>query len=248
MKRFLRGALAALTLGGLAGIASAADLPPPAAIETAPPPAPFHPFQIRLRAVGVLPESGGSLSTVPGGAFVSNGFRASNAVIPEIDLSYFFTPNLAIEAICCVTKHNIFLSGGALNGDQVASTWAFPPTVLLQYHWTNFGAFQPYVGIGVNYTHYFSQQPDYVILNTVTIGDSWGIAGQIGFDYMINDQWGLNLDVKKIMMNPRVTATVAPGTVSILGRANISPWLVGGGVTFRFGGPAAPVAPVVAKY
>ncbi|WP_395667271.1 OmpW family protein [Methylocella sp.] len=245
MFRFVRCALAALMLGSMAGAAAAADVP---AIEPAPPAAPFHPFQIRLRAVGVVPDTGGSLYTVQGNAFVSNGFSASTAVIPEVDLTYFFTPNFAVEAICCVSRHNVYLSGGGLDGQRVANTWLFPPTVLLQYHWTNFGQIQPYVGVGVNYTHFFSTKPDYYVLNTVTVGDSWGVAGQIGVDYMINDQWGVNLDVKKIMMNPRVTGTIVPGSTNIIGRATLSPWLFGGGVTFRFGGPAAPVAPVVAKY
>lgn len=243
MFRSVRRALVALALGVLPGAAFAADAPP--VIEPAPAPVSFQPWQVRLRAVVVLPQGGGSLATVPGGAFISNGFRASNQVIPKLDISYYFTPNIAVEAICCLSKHNVYLSGGPLDNQRVASTWLFPPTVLLQYHWTNFGAFQPYIGVGVNYTHYFSQQPDYVILNTVTIKDSWGVAGQIGFDYMLDEHWGVNFDVKKILMEPTVNATVAPGLVSISGRAAISPWMIGGGVTYRFGGPSAPV---VAKY
>ncbi|ACK51250.1 OmpW family protein [Methylocella silvestris BL2] len=243
MIRLVRCAMAALILGCAAGAASAADVP---AVAPAPPPPQdfYQPWQVRLRALGVVPTSGGSLSTT-GGAFISNGFRANSTVVPELDISYFFTKNLAIEAICCLTKHNVYLSGGPLSGNRVASALLFPPTLLAQYHWTNFGAFQPYVGVGVNYTHYFSTQPDYFILNTVTIGDSWGVAGQVGFDYMIDEHWGFNVDVKKIMMNPRVTGTIAPGTASIIGRAALSPWLIGGGITFRFGGAAAPV---VAKY
>ena len=127
----------------------------------------------------------------------------------------------------------------------MAHVLLFPPTLLAQYHWTAFGQFQPYIGVGVNYTHYFSQHPDGVILNSITVHDAWGVAGQVGFDYMIDDHWGFNFDVKKIVMNPHVNATVAPGLVSLGGQANLNPWLIGAGITYRFGGPAAAV---VAKY
>jgi outer membrane protein len=234
-------------LGALTGAASAADLAPPPAPAPAPLPEPFQPFQVRLRAVGVITTSGGILQEVPSGAFVSGGFKASDAVIPELDVSYFFTKNWAVEAICCVSYHKVYLDGGNVApGQQAASTWLFPPTALVQYHWTDYGHFQPYIGVGVNYTVYFSQHAAEPLLNTVAIQNSWGVAGQIGFDYMIDDHWGFNFDVKKILMNPHVYGTVAPGAVSISGQANLSPWLIGGGITYRFGG-AAPAA-VVAKY
>jgi outer membrane protein len=248
MIRIVRCATAALTLGAAVASASAADLTPP----PAPAPAPvlsdsFQPFQVRLRAVGVIPTAGGILQAVPSGAFISGGFKASDAVIPELDVSYFFTKNWAVEAICCVSYHKVFLDGGNVApNQQAASAWLFPPTALVQYHWTDFGHFQPYIGVGVNYTVYFNQHASLPLLNTVAIQNSWGVAGQIGFDYMIDDHWGFNFDVKKIMMNPHVYGTVAPGLVSISGQANLSPWLIGGGITYRFGG-AAPSA-IVAKY
>jgi outer membrane protein len=246
MKRIARCALAALMLGSIADVASAADLTPPPPAPPPPPPDIYQPFQVRLRAVGVLPTSGGILQATPSGALISGGFKASDAVIPELDLSYFFTKNIAVEAICCVSYHKLYLAGGSVApNQQAASTWLFPPTVLLQYHWTNFGQFQPYIGVGVNYTVFFSQHATEPLLNTVAVQNSWGVAGQVGFDYMIDDHWGLNFDVKKIVMNPHVYGTVAPGLISISGQANLSPWLIGGGITYRFGGPAPAI---VAKY
>lgn len=245
MIRIIRCALAALMLGGAAVAALAADLP-----RVVPAPAPvlsdaFQPWQVRLRAVGVLPEGGGILQNSANGGFVSGGVKASDAVIPELDVSYFFTKNIAVEAICCVSYHNLFLQGGSLNGTYIGRTLLFPPTVLLQYHVTTLGAFQPYAGVGVNYTHYFGIHPDGSVLNSLSVRDSWGVAGQIGFDYMIDDHWGFNFDVKKILMNPRVNATVAPGVASVSGNAALSPWMIGAGITYRFGGPATGI---VAKY
>jgi outer membrane protein W len=236
-------------LGSLADIAAAADLTPPPPAP-APPPEIYQPFQVQLLAAGVIPTSGGILQAsggiLPSGTLISGGFKASDAVIAELNLSYYFTKNFAVQLMCCVSYHKLYLAGGSVApNQQAASTWLFPPTVTLQYHWTNFGQFQPYIGVGVNYTVFFSQHATEPLLNTVAVQNSWGVAGQVGFDYMLNENWGLSFDVKKIMMNPHVYGTVAPGLVSISGQANLSPWIIGGGITYRFGAPAAPV---VAKY
>jgi outer membrane protein len=88
----------------------------------------FDPWQIRIRGVGVPGRQRRHKVTV------------GNAIIPELDISYYFTPNRAVEAICCFSKNSIYVSG--LNS-AVAQTWLFPPTVTAQYHFTNFGASSP---------------------------------------------------------------------------------------------------------
>ncbi len=278
-KAFLRGTASVAGLLVLGSAAVAADLPSrkvapaePMVIDT------FQPFQIRLRATAIIPDGkttvydrfGGILPLVfmSSGAnspILGSGAKVSTTVIPEIDVSYYFTKNIAIEAICCLSKHSV--SGtGTLAGLNVGSTWVFPPTVLLQYHFTNFGAFQPYIGVGVNFTAYFGAKggnqftPFFtpvglVGANAVTnlsVGSSWGVAGQVGFDYMINQNWGVNVDLKRIMMQPTAYATVwnsavSPvlGPVPVRAKVNIDPWVVSAGITYRFGGGAGAV---VAKY
>jgi hypothetical protein len=109
MKLSLRLA-AAMALGAAALPAMAADLP-----QRAPAPAPvmtyepFDPWMIRVRAIGVLPDGNSSVS-VNGGASIS-GLKISDAVVPEIDITYFFTKNIAVEAICCLAPHSIKASG-----------------------------------------------------------------------------------------------------------------------------------------
>ena len=277
--RMVRILAVALAAPMLAGAAMAADLPSrkvapaePVVIDT------FHPFQVRLRATAIIPDGKTTVydtlnailpilgaSTGPGGQILGAGAKVSTTVIPELDVSYYFTKNIAIEAICCLSKHNV-TGTGVLNGLNIGSTWVFPPTVLLQYHFTNFGAFQPYIGVGVNFTAYFGAKAGnqftpfftpvgLVGANAVTnlsVGSSWGIAGQVGFDYMINSNWGVNVDLKRILMQPTAYATVWNSAVSpVLGpipvraKVNIDPWVVSAGITYRFGGGAGPV---VAKY
>jgi outer membrane protein len=128
---------------------------------------------------------------------------------------------------------------------EVGKTLVFPPTVMLQYHFTNFGAFKPYVGVGVNWTHYFRNKATGPTFSNLDIKDSFGVAAQIGFDYMINRNWGFNVDVKRIMMRPDATVVLngAPPT-PVRAKVRIDPWVVGAGVVYRFGGGSA----VLARY
>ncbi|RZI37866.1 OmpW family protein, partial [Herbaspirillum sp. HC18] len=108
--------------------------------------------------LGVLPDGGGSTVNVAGVPALSSpnsGLHISDQVVPELDISYFFTPNIAAELILGVTRHHL-TGSGALQGLDIGKTTLLPPTLTLQYHFTNFGAFKPYIGAGVNYTVFFN--------------------------------------------------------------------------------------------
>ncbi|KAI5935591.1 Inhibitor of nuclear factor kappa-B kinase subunit alpha [Manis javanica] len=64
-----------------------------------------------------------------------------------------FTPNIAAELVLTYPqKHD----RGAVRRSQIGSLKHLPPMLLAQYHFTNFGAFKPYVGAGANYTRFSS--------------------------------------------------------------------------------------------
>ncbi|WP_186294510.1 OmpW family outer membrane protein [Bradyrhizobium guangdongense] len=234
----------AAALGGAFTTAQAADLP---VYRKAPPPVEaFNPWMIRLRALGVLPDAGGSTVNVAGVPSLSSpnsGLSISNQVVPELDISYFFTRNIAAELILGVTRHSI--SGtGSLASLPIGKTTLLPPTLTLQYHFTDLGAFKPYVGAGINYTVFFNNSaantpaaivgPPAIVATTtnLSVSNAFGGAVQFGFDYMLDRHWGLNVDVKKLWLRPNYTATVSG--LPVTGTAHIDPWLVGAGVTYKF--------------
>ncbi len=241
MKSYMKASAAALALAFVCGSALAADLQTtkPPTKKTPPAPAPvietFDPFLIRVKGMAVVPDGKGKINGT------SIGIDAGDSFVPELELSYFFTKNWAVEAICCLTR-NAVKADSPLN-QTVAHAWLFPPTVMAQYHFTDFGAFKPYVGVGVNYTHYFDVKTDNILSGTsMKIDDSWGVAGQVGFDYMIDRHWGFNFDVKRVYMEPSWH-----DSDGLKGNAHIDPWLIGAGITYRFGGPDTPTA-VSARY
>ena len=218
-----------------ASAALAADLP--SKRQAAPAPTPlmeeFNPWMVRIRALAFVPQSSANLYAA--GTPINGTLKVSNTVVPEIDISYFFTKNIAIEAICCVVPAKINAKGAVAALGNVGEVVAFPPTITLQYHVTNLGAFKPYVGVGLNYTHFFKNGNGTNFAN-LTIDDSWGIAGQIGFDYMIDKHWAFNVDVKKIYMQPnaQVNLVTASGNVPLVAKTKIDPWLFGVGIGYKF--------------
>lgn len=205
--------------------AMAADLAPLAPTPTAEEAiASASPWMLRVRGLGVITHDSGSVDQIPG-----SNLSYSDSVIPELDITYFFTENFAAELILGTTNAKIDLDGSP--DTAVGKAWLLPPTITFQYHFTDLGAFKPYVGAGVNYSLFYNQSEKAGFSN-LDVKNDFGVALQAGFDYMLDEHWGVNFDVKKIFLETEWTAE-ASGT-PISGKAKIDPWLIGGGITYRF--------------
>lgn len=211
----------------------AADLPTKPVYKKAPPVENlWNPWMIRVRALGVVTRNSGYVDQVPG-----SGLSTSDTVVPELDISYFFTKNIAAELILGVTRHHV-TGTDAIAGLDVGKAWLLPPTLTLQYHFTDFGAFKPYIGGGVNYTWFFDQSAANALgpVGTITqshLHDAFAPVAQVGFDYMLDQHWGWNVDVKKLWLRPNWSGTLN-GTTPISGKVNLDPWLIGTGITYKF--------------
>lgn len=175
---------------------------------------------IRGRVIGMIPdENDGKL----GGA--SADLKVDDAVMPELDFSYFVTDYLALELILAATRHDVTLGGTG----KITTLWVLPPTLTLQYH-HKMGPWKPYAGVGINYTTILSSDATSAIGNSDKWNDEWGFALQAGLDYAINDRWSVNFDIKKIWLNldARVGAARTPASV------DLDPWVIGAGIGYRF--------------
>lgn len=151
---------------------------------------------------------------------------ADNRFIPEVDFSWFFTKNIAAELVLTYPQTvNI-----RLNDTYIGKIKALPPSLVLQYHFTDFGAFKPYVGLGVNYTLFSSRDNIYIPTQLEVENSSVGMVGQVGFDYMFTKNLGLNVDLKYIQMETDVS--IKGGAK--LGALGLSPWTPAVGFTYKF--------------
>lgn len=149
-------------------------------------------------------------------------------------VSYQWTQNWAVELLAAYPfEHDIKVEGLG----KVGKTKQLPPTLSLQYHFMPDKKFQPYIGAGVNYTIFFDESSEGVLSDLdgdLDIDDnSWGLAGQVGFDYLLNDQWFVNLDLRYIGIETKAKVTV-PGVGTIKEDVSIDPWVYGINVGFKF--------------
>lgn len=143
---------------------------------------------VRARAISVQPQESSSL-----------GLGVDNAVVPEVDFSYFVTKNVALELILGTSRHEVSLGSTSLGKVSV-----LPPTLTAQYHFAPDATVRPYVGAGVNYTRFYSNDLKVGTQNVELDNNSWGGALQAGVDIAVGKNSFINLDIKKIYIKTDV--------------------------------------------
>jgi len=174
---------------------------------------------VRLRAVQL--DSANKDST-------GLGLSVNDKLIPEIDLTWFVTPNWAAELILTYPqKHTL-----RANGSEIGSLKHLPPTLTMQYHFAGLGQFKPYLGAGLNYTRFSGVEFAPAVqaaLSPSIDKNSFGLALQAGVDVQVSPNVYLNLDVKKVQIRTDVSSA---GTK--VGEFRVDPWLFGIGIGRRF--------------
>ncbi len=146
--------------------------------------------------------------------------------IPELDITYFFTPNIATELVLTVPQsHDVELTGVG----NIGSLKELPPHLMVQYHFP-MGDFKPYVGAGINYTRIWNVD---LLEGAVDVKrDSWGASLQVGMDYKLAPQWYLNVDAKYTWMATDVY--LRPANNATVTKLNLDPLILSLGVGYRF--------------
>lgn len=199
----------------------------------------FKKWQVRLRGIGVMPNESANIGIIGGDVSISN------AIVPELDFTYFFTENFAAELILGTTKHDVHTVGSdisAIGGPtsfdvDLGSVMLLPPTLTAQYHFFPLKEkkFKPYVGAGINYTLFYNAKEGDVVKD-IEYDNAIGFAAQIGFDVMFDDTFFVNFDVKRLFLKTDVTvdATNLAAGLVIPAEVEINPWIVGLGFGMKF--------------
>lgn len=180
---------------------------------------------VRGRAVHVQTDTSSKVTTLGGHV------ATSSDQIPELDITRFFTPNFAAELILGTSKHDVSLRGSPVlgNSTSLGSVKLLPPTLTAQYHFNPTGTFRPYAGAGLNYTFFYGAKTPSTTVTSIKYQDHLGYALQAGFDYMIDERFSVNFDVKKIFLKTQVQVNNA-----YTARVRLDPWLIGVGMGYRF--------------
>jgi len=178
-------------------------------------------WTLGLGVHNVDPKSGnGSLDATALGLGPLPPTEVGNSVRPTITFEYFLRDNLGIEVLAALPfRHDIDIRGVG----KVGSSKQLPPVVSLQYHFANRSKATPFVGLGLNYTTFFSEDTTGALAGTdLKLGDSWGLAAHAGVDFAVGERSAIRIDARWADIDSDVKVN---GTR--VGTANIDPLVYG---------------------
>ncbi len=218
----------------LAVPAAAADADVAAPVEPPPPPPPT--FFVHAGALGAFANA--NASPTGGGQFVG----LSNVAIRPVytifwEMGYYVTPNIAISFATAVPPVTHFKATGAVEApifgtDLLGSARYGEAALLLQYHCTQFGPLQPYLGAGGGYALNFGNISDGIIRNFYW-DQNFAFLIQAGTDYMLTPNWGLFVDGKKLFFSTDAGGFVG-GIGPVRALVRVDPWVADVGITFKY--------------
>ena len=158
-----------------------------------------------------------------------------------ITFDYQYSDNIVFELIAATPFSHTVDGAGGLQDAEIAKVKHLPPTLLAQYHFLDAGAkFRPFVGIGLNYTVFFDEEPTAALKATlgtddvkVDLDNSFGLAVQAGFNYQLNDKWGLHAMLSKMDIDTDATV-YANGQKALTSDVEIDPVVAMFGVKYVF--------------
>ncbi|MDO9618471.1 MAG: OmpW family outer membrane protein [Pseudomonas sp.] len=159
-----------------------------------------------------------------------------------LNFAYMLTHNIGIELLAATPfSHNVGVKGmpggfAGLNG-KLGELKHLPPTLSVVYYPLDASsAFQPYVGAGINYTWFFdtklSSEAEGKGFSGLDMKDSWGLAAQVGMDYMLTDNIMLNAQVRYIDIETTGTTHILGDKVNV--DVDVDPFVYMVGLGYKF--------------
>lgn len=198
---------------------------------------------IRAGAITVDPhEDSGNIDHAVLGKVAGSGATLNSDTQLGLNFAYMVTDNFGIELLAATPfSHDVGVKGmpgafAGLNG-KLGSLKHLPPTLsAIYYPLDKSSAFQPYVGVGINYTWFFdtelSSEAEGKGFRGLDMKDSWGLAGQIGMDYMLTDNLMLNAQVRYIDIDTTGTTYLAGDKVKV--DVDVDPFVYMVGLGYKF--------------
>jgi outer membrane protein len=198
---------------------------------------------VRVGAINVNPNDDSDKIVVPTDPpTVLKGVEVDDAWAVSLIGAYMVTDSVAIELLAATPfEHDIDVAGTGL---AAGSTKHLPPTLSMQwYPRGGKDGWQPYFGIGVNYTIFFDEKVDKDLEGALgaligatkvdlELDDSFGLAAQAGVDFPLGERWMLNAGIWYIDID--TTAKIKTDVGRVKFDVDIDPWVYNIGVAYRF--------------
>ena len=204
-------------------------------------------WQVKVLGTAVLPDgkidkvesidTTSTLGSTLAGITTAYDTKTDDSFVPTIAVEYFFTPNISVETICCLTQHHVDGTGALAGTNLVNHVLILPATVTLKGH-MQLGPLKPYVGVGPTVFFVMGEKPGTTAaalgVDKVKMSNSVGVALQAGTDIALGTSgFGLSLDAKKYFVKPSASF-YDNGALVLKTKHDLSPWVLSAGVSYRF--------------
>jgi outer membrane protein len=189
---------------------------------------------LRAGAATVAPDA--DSEEVPGlGVTVDVDDDTQLSIIPV----YMVTEDWGIELLAATPfEHNIDVNEAPL---QAGSTKHLPPTLTVQWYPRGGSTgWQPYVGVGLNYTIFFDEKAHRDLEGIVgdadlDLDDSFGLSASAGVDIPFGEHWSFNAGIWYIDIDTTATVTLREAdNAKVKFDVDIDPWVYNIGIAYKF--------------
>ncbi|KEQ18230.1 OmpW/AlkL family protein [Endozoicomonas numazuensis] len=182
---------------------------------------------------------------VDSGGLKTNGVEDKNATVDVdndtqlgLSFTYMLSDKFGVELLAATPfQHTLTGKGNLAALGDIAEVKHLPPTVSLQYYPMDKNSkFQPYLGLGLNYTVFFSEDFKGAAgdsFRDLELDSSMGLSGQLGFDYRLNENWAINAAVWYMDINTTAKFKDSDGNRYKLD-AELDPLVYMAGVSYKF--------------
>ncbi len=188
------------------------------------------PFFVHL-GVSAAPYDEAATIVIGGATVPGADLSLNDTYSPAFEIGYYFTPNFAIALASGYPPTTTATGAGTIAGYGILGKATGGMIQLnAQYHFTNFGAFQPYVGAGPAYSLILNNQDG--AMTNFKVNNAFGFGLQVGADWMVTKNVGVYLDLKKVFIS--TTASGYAGLAPVTSDIRLDPTAFTAGITFRY--------------
>jgi outer membrane protein len=160
---------------------------------------------------------------------------------PTAGITWFWTEQIAIDLpLSAGFKHDLVGDGAIAGVGKIGEVRALPATLLAQYHFgPGNAALRPYLGAGPTYAKFYKARSTAALTaltggtpdnpTTLSMKSKFAPTFQAGLGWRLDRQWGLDASVTKTLL--KTSARLSTGQSL---EADIDPWSVSFGVSYRF--------------
>jgi outer membrane protein len=166
----------------------------------------------------VSPDSGNAPVYLAGDDSAGLSLSVDDNTQLGLNFVYFFNSNWAVELLAATPfTHDVIINDPnaalGVDGIKLAEVTQLPPTLSALYYIDTGSVFKPYVGVGLNYTHFFKEDfeeaPKSLGFSNLQLDGSFGFSVQVGADYEIDKNWSVNVSARYINISSDVTFDVS---------------------------------------